>query len=661
MKSKKFICLMAALIMTVTAAGCNNSEQMFTVSTEPTVQTSVPENSESDTSGELIPKINAVKRPENERDGFSGTYDAFFGATADSAKSIEGIKNDIEFAAEADGAAIADTAPAPGYEDVYGVIDGEFYDYEYPQVEPQPGLLTAGVWNDNENWGFFSNLVNNDKITIPHQYGLEPTMRSAITVKDKNNAPIVNAAVKGFDDKGNIVWSAVTDKNGVAYLFNSDRISSLEAESQGKTQKQSVTAKNNANDEQTNIKVQNNDITVIFDGEGKNYEKTEIMFVVDTTGSMGDELMFLQSEFTAIANDIGTDNTKFSINFYRDEYDDYTTKRYPFSSNIEEINKKLNSEYAAGGGDLPEAVAEVLDETINDGGWTDESVKLMFMIFDAPPHDNKSQVLQSAIEKAAEKGIRIIPVVSSNSDRDTELFGRCAAIMTGGTYIFLTDDSGIGSSHLEPIIGEYKVEKLYDIIIRTINEYKQGTVSVPVVDDTEVKVSEIIDRTVTEQLSTDTALEKFYEDDENEYFYGSIKSEYVIVKYTDGSTETVSSALKNGKITLSDLDKYNISYIKQSKNKTLPGNITVGKFSFKDEKEYNGKTDGFVNTNEIEMTDAVARAKVEIQGEYGMTQVFYDETEDMWKVHFFDSDTAGGDVTVYLNGKGVTKLIVYGE
>ncbi len=661
MKSKKFICLMAALIMTVTAAGCNNSEQMFTVSTEPTAQTSVPENSESDTSGELIPKINAVKRPENERDGFSGTYDAFFGATADSAKSIEGIKNDIEFAAEADGAAIADTAPAPGYEDVYGVIDGEFYDYEYPQVEPQPGLLTAGVWNDNENWGFFSNLVNNDKITIPHQYGLEPTMRSAITVKDKNNAPIVNAAVKGFDDKGNIVWSAVTDKKGVAYLFNSDRISSLEAESQGKTQKQSVTAKNNANDEQTNIKVQNNDITVIFDGEGKNYEKTEIMFVVDTTGSMGDELMFLQSEFTAIANDIGTDNTKFSINFYRDEYDDYTTKRYPFSSNIEEINKKLNSEYAAGGGDLPEAVAEVLDETINDGGWTDESVKLMFMIFDAPPHDNKSQVLQSAIEKAAEKGIRIIPVVSSNSDRDTELFGRCAAIMTGGTYIFLTDDSGIGSSHLEPIIGEYKVEKLYDIIIRTINEYKQGTVSVPVVDDTEVKVSEIIDRTVTEQLSTDTALEKFYEDDENEYFYGSIKSEYVIVKYTDGSTETVSSALKNGKITLSDLDKYNISYIKQSKNKTLPGNITVGKFSFKDEKEYNGKTDGFVNTNEIEMTDAVARAKVEIQGEYGMTQVFYDETEDMWKVHFFDSDTAGGDVTVYLNGKGVTKLIVYGE
>ena len=654
MKSKKIICLMSALIMTMTTAGCSSGDDLFKVSTEPNTQTSNVENSDSDTNGELIPKINAVKRPGGER---NATYDAFFGATADSAKKEavdiagEALTNDI------DGAKIADTAPAPGYEDVYGIIDDEFYDYEYSQVEPQPGLLTAGVWNDNDNWGFFSNLVNNDKITIP-QYGLNPANRIAVTVKTNDSVPVVNAAVKGFDEKGNIVWSAVTDKNGVAYLFKGDQISSIEVESQVKTQKQSITPQKNTNDQQTNIKVQNNDITVIFDGESKNYEKTEIMFVVDTTGSMDDELMFLQSEFTAIANDIGTDNTRFSINFYRDEYDDYTTKRYPFSSNIEEINKKLNSEYAAGGGDLPEAVAEVLDETINDGGWSDESVKLMFMIFDAPPHDNKEQVLQSAIEKAAEKGIRIIPVVSSNSDRDTELFGRCAAIMTGGTYIFLTDDSGIGSSHLEPIIGEHKVEKLYDIIIRTINEYKQGTVSAPVPENNEVKVSEITDRTVNEQISTDTALEKFYEDDENEYYYGSIKSEYVIVKYTDGSTETVSSALKNGKITLSDLDKYNISYIKQPKIKTLPGNVETGTFSFNDENMKYAKTDGFVNTAEGDMTDVVSRAKTEVDKPYDVVEVFYDDEADMWKVYFFVNDVLGGGTIVYLDGNGITKAVI---
>ena len=76
-------------------------------------------------------------------------------------------------------------------------------------------------------------------------------------------------------------------------------------------------------------------------------------------------------------------------------------------------------------------------------------------------------------KEAAAKGIRIIPVVSSNSERDTELFARALAVTTGGDYVFLTDDSGIGDSHLEPIIGSYEVRKLYDIIIDVINDYKQ--------------------------------------------------------------------------------------------------------------------------------------------------------------------------------------------
>ena len=47
--------------------------------------------------------------------------------------------------------------------------------------------------------------------------------------------------------------------------------------------------------------------------------------------------------------------------------------------------------------------------------------------------------------------------------------------MTGADYVFLTDDSGVGKSHLEPIIGDYEVELLHDIIVRLINEAKQNT------------------------------------------------------------------------------------------------------------------------------------------------------------------------------------------
>jgi len=579
MKTRKIISIMAALLMTAAVTGCNGSGELFTVSTEPTVSEVSEDESRTneDEKGELVPKITANPSVTSNRTK-DATAEDFFGISGDdkmyaAAPALEGeaVTNDIEFFAEAPTtdtapADIAPTAPAPDYYDDY--------DYDYPQTKPQAGLLTAGEWNDNDNWGFFTNLINNDKITIPSEYGLNPAQRIAVTVRDKSENPVVNASVRGFSEKGDIVWSAVTDKNGIAYLFKSGEITNVKAESLGKTAESSVKSEIK-NDEQTIIKANNAEVNITLDGEGKNYEKTEIMFVVDTTGSMGDELMFLQSEFTAIAEEIGTDNTKFSINFYRDDGDDYTTKRYPFSSDIEEINKKLNSEYATGGGDLPEAVAEILDETINDGGWSDESVKLMFMIFDAPPHDDKADKLESAVKKAAERGIRIIPVVSSNSDRNTELFGRSAAIMTGGTYVFLTDDSGIGYSHLEPIIGEHKVEKLYDIIVRVINEYKQGEIKMPsepseVSEISEIseetkEISEIIDRTVTEQITTDSALEKFYETYDSIYYYGSIKSEYVIVKYTDGTSETVKEALADGRITIDDLDKFGINYIKEPK------------------------------------------------------------------------------------------------
>ena len=48
---------------------------------------------------------------------------------------------------------------------------------------------------------------------------------------------------------------------------------------------------------------------------------------------------------------------------------------------------------------------------------------------------------------------------------------RQIAILTGGTYVFITDHSGIGNSHLEPSIGKYKVEFLNELMARVIKKY----------------------------------------------------------------------------------------------------------------------------------------------------------------------------------------------
>ncbi|MNY15240.1 hypothetical protein D3C86_1484430 [compost metagenome] len=104
---------------------------------------------------------------------------------------------------------------------------------------------------------------------------------------------------------------------------------------------------------------------------------------------------------------------------------------------------------------------------------TGTSAKLMFMILDAPPHHDAARVkrIQRSVKEAAARGITLIPVVASGIDKNTEFLMRFMALGTNGTYVFLTDDSGIGNSHLKPTIGSYQVEYLNQLLNRLINKY----------------------------------------------------------------------------------------------------------------------------------------------------------------------------------------------
>ena len=85
-------------------------------------------------------------------------------------------------------------------------------------------------------------------------------------------------------------------------------------------------------------------------------------------------------------------------------------------------------------------------------------------------------------------------------------------------------------------------------------------------ENTKLIIKEIKDLTKNMlSFSCAEALDKFYEDDHYEYFYDCLKSKYIVVIYEDNSEETVKEALKQGHIKISDLDKYNIDYIKYEK------------------------------------------------------------------------------------------------
>ena len=143
---------------------------------------------------------------------------------------------------------------------------------------------------------------------------------------------------------------------------------------------------------------------------------------------------------------------------------------------MDEAVALLAQQSANGGGDYPEAVHTAMENAITGHAWSESSVKLLFFVFDAPPHAEQEvmQSLQQSIKAAAEAGIRVIPVASSGVDDTCQLLFRSYAALTGGTYTYLTNHSGIGGSHATPELPEEPgVERLNDMMVRIITEYCQ--------------------------------------------------------------------------------------------------------------------------------------------------------------------------------------------
>jgi len=134
---------------------------------------------------------------------------------------------------------------------------------------------------------------------------------------------------------------------------------------------------------------------------------------------------------------------------------------------------QLAAEHASGGGDFPEAVDQAVASAIDDHAWRENATaRLLFLVLDAPPHHDADVMarLQAANRAAAALGVKIIPVVASGIDKETEFAMRFLALTTNGTYTFLTNNSGIGGDHLAPSIGRYKVWFLNDLLVHIITE-----------------------------------------------------------------------------------------------------------------------------------------------------------------------------------------------
>ncbi|MEL6355844.1 MAG: T9SS type A sorting domain-containing protein, partial [Bacteroidota bacterium] len=373
------------------------------------------------------------------------------------------------------------TEPAMSLEEAFARGMGSIEtDYPVPPAEklPEAGQLTAGEVNDFGKWELWEDVSREDLAAYREVWQILPAHRYAVQLTFPGGQPATNLTVQLVTQDGRLIWTARTDNFGRAELwrglfqanaFEQDRLV-LRALYQGQSF-----------DLPTAHTFQEGFNSLEIPVACTNTRSVDVTFVVDATGSMGDEIRYLSGELLDVmrraTDSLRGQDIRLASVFYRDLGDAYLTRHLDFSSGIDSIVGFVQKQSASGGGDTPEAVDEALDVALNQLQWRDEAVtRLLFLVLDAPPHRQAENLkrIHLLTQQAAKAGIRIIPVVCSGMDQSGEYLLRSMALATNGTYTFLTDHSGIGGSHLEPSTDAYEVEKLNDLLVRLIYQFGQA-------------------------------------------------------------------------------------------------------------------------------------------------------------------------------------------
>ena len=341
------------------------------------------------------------------------------------------------------------------------------------------GVLTAGEWNDLDHWDFWSGLMGSQDYGGMSQYWRMYTPRRvAVRVADAAGKRLPALRIT-LEQNQKVLWSTLTDNQGEADLWvdpfhaqagTDNLVLTIDGKPQASAPKLSP----------WNVQQEDAEVNFYILNKALAPEKrADIAFIVDATGSMGDEIDFLKKDLMDILDrakgGLSGIELRTGAVFYRDKEDEYVTKFSPFTDDYRKTIQYIAMQNAACGGDLPEAVHTALEAGLQNLAWnTSARARIAFLVLDAPAHQDHQGVvesLQASVREYARQGIKLIPVFCSSPSKECEFMCRFFAILTGGTYVFLTDDSGVGGDHIEASVGDFQVEPLNDLLVRLIAKY----------------------------------------------------------------------------------------------------------------------------------------------------------------------------------------------
>jgi Mg-chelatase subunit ChlD len=180
--------------------------------------------------------------------------------------------------------------------------------------------------------------------------------------------------------------------------------------------------------------------------------RIEVVFVLDTTGSMSELIAAAKRKIWSIATAVSAaephPEIRMGLVAYRDRGDDYVTRSSALTSDLDRTYSSLLEFRADGGGDGPESVNQALHEAIASFSWSRDprTLRLVFLVGDAPPHmdygDDVPYPTSCGLARAS--GI-IVNTVQCGNLNDTERVWREIAQQCAGVYLAIEPSAGARS------------------------------------------------------------------------------------------------------------------------------------------------------------------------------------------------------------------------
>ena len=338
-----------------------------------------------------------------------------------------------------------------------------------------PSGLKAGFADDNKQFNYFVNFINTYKDKVPY-YPINISERIIFYCRDVSSKSIPNALVKVYSGK-KLLTTGKTYADGSFMFYPSEydaRLTSYSLTFEALNAKADIAVDRQGKREHV----------VTLNTQRPQYKNVplDILFVFDTTGSMGEEIARLKKTIEIINMNIASLSTKPDVRFgmvlYKDKGDEYVTKIIPLTGDLEKFQKELALVTAGGGGDGPEDLQSALADAVKKIQWNTGGIRLAFIITDAEPHLDYGQqyTYVDAAHDAKKEAIKFYSIGTGGLPLAGEFVLRQISQYTQGRYIFLTygergeSEGGKEGSVSHHTGANFQTDKLESIIIRFAKE-----------------------------------------------------------------------------------------------------------------------------------------------------------------------------------------------